>query len=88
MSRIIKKVSRAKASLYNNNIKLHVLSENRILEVQRTFMQQKSILGVLSLKYCNHIPIISQGGGNAELFRNKKGYFLSMCMLSVTMNLN
>lgn len=73
MSRIIKKVSRAIASLYNHYKKIP--SGHRIVEVQRALMQQSSIPGVVGLIDCTHIPSISPGGDNAELFRNRKGFF-------------
>lgn len=73
VSRVIKKVSRAIASLYKYHIKFP--AGNRILDVQRAFMQQSGIPGVVGLIDCTHIPIISPGGGNAELFRNRKGFF-------------
>ena len=38
-------------------------------------MRQSNIPGVVGLIDCTHIPIISPGGDNAELFRNRKGYF-------------
>lgn len=72
MSRIIKRVSRAIVSLYINYIKF---PGNRIVEVQRAFMQQSRIPGVVGLIDCTHVPIISPGGDNAELFRNRKGFF-------------
>ena len=74
VSRIIRKVSRAKASLYHTHIILP--SRSRLLDVQlRAFMRQSNIPGVVGLNKCTHIPIISPGGENAELFRNRKGYF-------------
>lgn len=38
-------------------------------------MQQSRISGVVGLIDFTHIPIISPGGDNAELFRNRKGFF-------------
>lgn len=73
VSRIIKIVSRAIASLYNNYKKCP--SGHRIVEVQRALMQQSSLPGVVGLIDCTHIPIISPGGDNAELFRNRNGFF-------------
>ena len=74
VSRIIRKVSRAIASLYHTHIILP--SRSRLLDVQlRAFMCQTNIPGVVGLIDCTPIPIISPGGDNAELFRNRKGYF-------------
>lgn len=85
VSRIIKIVSCAIASLYNNYQKCP--SGHRIVEVQRALMQQSSLPSVVGLIDCTHIPIISPGGDNAELFRNRKGFFfLLMCRQFVTTN--
>lgn len=59
VSRIIKKISRAIASLYNNYIKF----PSGLVEVQRAIMQQNSIPGVVGRIDCTHI------------FRNRKGFF-------------
>jgi hypothetical protein len=72
--RIIKKVSRSLASLYHHH-HIKFPATNRILDVQRAFMQQRGIPGVVGLMDCTQIPIISPGGDNAELFRNRKGHF-------------
>ena len=34
---------------------------------------------------CTHIPISLPGGDNAEIFRNRKGFFRLMCKQSVTL---
>lgn len=38
-------------------------------------MQQSSMPGVVGQIDCTHIPIISLGRDNAELFSNRNGYF-------------
>jgi len=37
---------------------------------------------------CTHIPIISPGGDNAELYRNRKGYFSINCQAVCDAELN
>ena len=50
-------------------------SENKVQEIQRQFMQQNRIPGIVGAIDCTHIPPQSPGGDTAELFRNRKGLF-------------
>lgn len=73
VSRIVKRVSSALASLYKNYVVFP--SGNRVTEIQRGFMNHSGIPGVVGAIDCTHIPIQSPGGDMAELFRNRKGFF-------------
>ena len=73
VSRMIKRVSIAFASLYKQYVKFP--SGNKIQEIQRQFMQQNRIPGIVGAIDCTHIPLQSPGGDTAELFRNRKGVF-------------
>ena len=73
VSRIIKRVSIALVSLYKQYVKFP--SVNKVQEIQRQYMQQSRIPGIVGAIDCTHIPIQSPGGDTAELFRNRKGLF-------------
>ena len=61
------------ASLYKQYVKFP--SGNKVQEIQRQFMQQNRIPGIVGAIDCTHIPPQSPGGDTAELFRNRKGVF-------------
>ena len=63
----------ALASLNKQYVKFP--SGNEVQEIQRQFMQQSRIPGVVGAIDCTHIPIQSPGRDTAELFRNRKGFF-------------
>ena len=60
VSRIIKRVSIALASLYKQYVKF--TSGNKVQEIQRQFMQQSRIPGIVGAIDCTYIPIQSPGG--------------------------
>ena len=70
---IIKDVSEAIASLRQTFIKFP--SGQRAHRIQHSFMQLSGIPGIIGAIDCTHVPILSPGGHQAELFRNRKGYF-------------
>ena len=71
--RIVKKISWAIASLSNRYIKF---PDNReLLNVKSKFKDIAGIPGIVGAIDCTHIPIVSPGGDNAELYRNRKGFF-------------
>lgn len=72
-SRIIKRVSEAIARLKNNYISF---PEGELLnDTKRDFWRIGQFPGVVGAIDCTHIKIVSPGGDNAELFRNRKGFF-------------
>jgi hypothetical protein len=50
-------------------------SGNKVAEIQRGFMNDSGIPGIVGAIDCTHSPIQSPGGNTAELFRNRKGFF-------------
>ncbi|XP_046398096.1 putative nuclease HARBI1 [Ischnura elegans] len=72
--RIIKKVSLHIAMLSEEFINFPSGREelNRLKEEFFAIARFPGIIGAID---CTHIPITSPGGGNAELFRNRKSYF-------------
>lgn len=73
ISRIVKRVSGVIASHYNEVIRFP--QGNALLHVQRGFMDIGGIPGIVGAIDCTHIPIQSPGGMNAELYRNRKGFY-------------
>lgn len=72
-SRIIKRVSEAIARLKNNYIKFP--DENMIHQSKLNFWRICGFPNVVGAIDCSHVKISSPGGQNAELYRNRKGYF-------------
>lgn len=73
ISRVVKRVSEVIASHYNEVIRFP--QGNALLHVQRGFMDIGGIPGIVGAIDCTHIPIQSPGGMNAELYRNRKGFY-------------
>lgn len=74
VSRIVRKVTRDIVRLRPNFIKMPETDE----EKRRTilgFYQIANFPGVIGAVDCTHIKIKSPGGNQAEVFRNRKGYF-------------
>jgi hypothetical protein len=73
-SRCVAKVSAALARLAPNFIKMPQTDQERA-EVQNDFFEIARFPRVLGAIDCTHIRIQSLGGRDAEIFRNRKGYF-------------
>ncbi|ERL89229.1 hypothetical protein D910_06603, partial [Dendroctonus ponderosae] len=72
--RIIPKVSRAIASLYSRFVKLPVTEDERS-KAMRNFYDIARFPHVIGAIDCTHVKIVSPGGTDAEVFRNRKSYF-------------
>lgn len=72
-SRIIKRVSEAIARLKNNHITFP--NENMLQQSKLNFWRIGGFPNVVGAIDCTHVKITSPGGENAELYRNRKGYF-------------
>ena len=73
VSRIVAKVTREIASLRGHFIFFPGADET--VHVHRRFHDIAGIPGVVGAIDCTHIAIQSPGGDQAELYRNRKGYF-------------
>lgn len=71
---IVQKVSYAIASLHKDFIKMP-LTEEELIEGSLAFYNIAKFPRTIGAVDCTHIRIQSPGGPNAELFRNRKGYF-------------
>ncbi|KAG5880719.1 hypothetical protein JTB14_025562 [Gonioctena quinquepunctata] len=74
VSRIIKKVSEAIASLRNQFITMPATPGQRLL-CQNKFYQLVRFPRVIGCVDCTHIKIRSPGGEDGEVYRNRKSYF-------------
>ncbi|KAJ8915524.1 hypothetical protein NQ315_012405 [Exocentrus adspersus] len=72
--RVIKKVSCEIARLCPHFIKMSQ-TKNEVIAVKAGFYDIRRFPNVLGCIDGTHIPIQSPGGQNAEIFRNRKGYF-------------
>ncbi|KAJ8934701.1 hypothetical protein NQ318_009576 [Aromia moschata] len=72
--RIIKKVTEAICQLSEEYIKMPASDED-IRRVQIGFFEKAYFPRVIALIDCTHVKIQSPGAINAEIFRNRKGYF-------------
>lgn len=73
VSRCVHKVLTSIASLKDRFIYFPTNDELRQLEIE--FFQKSGFPGVIGAIDCTHVPIVSPGGNDAELFRNRKGWF-------------
>lgn len=73
VSRIVKRVSNAFARHLQTyvNFPNHLNERRRITE---KFYQKANFPRVIGCIDCTHVRIISPGGENAEVFRNRKGW--------------
>jgi hypothetical protein len=72
--RIIHRVSATIASLSGQFITFPTTREERAATMRR-FHAIAAFPGILAAIDCTHVAIESPGGDNAELYRNRKGYF-------------
>jgi len=89
--RIVHRVSAAIASLREKYIKFPETMGDR-LAVMNSFYTNSGLPGVIGAVDCTHVPIQSPGGNQAEIYRNRKGYFsvnvqlvtdYNMCVMDV-----
>ena len=73
VSRIVARVSRKIAALRPDYIPFP--NRNEVPALQRKFHALCGIPGIIGAVDCTHIAVRSPGGDQAELFRNRKGYF-------------
>ncbi|CAH2013455.1 unnamed protein product, partial [Acanthoscelides obtectus] len=73
-SKIVKKVSEAIATFSGRFIKMPS-NDEEIRKAKSSFYEKAHVPRVIGSLDCTHIKIQSPGGNNAELFRNRKGYF-------------
>jgi len=72
--RAVHRVFAAIAGLCTKYVKFPGTPEER-RDVMNQFFVTSKLPGVLGAIDCTHIPIQSPGGNQAEIFRNRKGYF-------------
>jgi hypothetical protein len=72
--RIILRVSRLIAALVGQFVTFPDTQADK-LETMRAFYNLAHFAGMLGAVDCTHVPIQSPSGNNAELYRNRKGYF-------------
>ena len=73
VSRIITRCSRALAGLKQRYITFP--QDDEVNHIQEGFHGIAGLPGVIGVIDCTHVPTVSPGGEQAELFRNRKGYF-------------
>jgi nuclease HARBI1 len=72
--RTVHRVTRAIASLRSKYVKFPVTQQQR-RDVMNDFYASSKLPGVIGAVDCTHVPIQSPGGDDAEIYRNRKGYF-------------
>ena len=72
--RIVHKVTAAIARLCPKYVKFPTTAVERRNEMN-AFYRLSGLPGVLGAVDCTHVPIQSPGGVDAEIYRNRKGYF-------------
>ncbi|KAJ3665365.1 hypothetical protein Zmor_000862 [Zophobas morio] len=73
VSRIIARITRCIA--HRSNIEIRMPDPNESVQVCSDFYGIANFPRVVGAIDCTHIKITSPGGENAELYRNRKGYF-------------
>lgn len=73
-SRIVSKVSRSIAHMYGEYIKMPV-TEAECRNISQKFYNIAKFPKCIGAVDCTHIKILSPGGDNAEVYRNRKGFF-------------
>jgi len=72
--RIIHKVTAAIAKLSTKYVKFPATADERRKNTNE-FYQMPGLPGVIGAVDCTHVPTQSPGGVDAEIHRNRKGYF-------------
>jgi len=72
--KIVHKVTDVIASLRSKYVKFPDTQQER-QDVMNVFFTASKMPGVIGAVDCTHVPIQSPGGNDAEIFRNRKGYF-------------
>jgi nuclease HARBI1 len=72
--RIVHKVTEAIAGLRIKYVKFPTTPQER-QDTMNLFYSASKMPGVVGAIDCTHVPIQSPGGNDAEIFRNRKGYF-------------
>lgn len=72
--RIVHRVTDAIAGLCSQYVKFHNSPQEK-LDVMNLFYMASRMPGVIGAIDCTHVPIQSPGGNDAEIYRNRKGYF-------------
>lgn len=78
--RIIKNGITALCNLFPQYIQLPQTEEDQ-QEAQRDFFNVSHFPRIIGAVDCTHVKIQSPGGDNAEVFRNRKGYFSLNCQV-------
>jgi hypothetical protein len=72
--RTVHRVTRVIAGLSPKYIRFPSTDKER-RDTMQSFYQSTKFPGVLGAIDCTHVPIQSPGGDDAEIYRNRKGYF-------------
>jgi len=72
--RAVNKVTEAIAALRSKYVKFPASPQQR-QDIMNLFYTASKMPGVLGATDCTHVPIQSPGGDDAEIYRNRKGYF-------------
>lgn len=77
--RILHKVTSAILSKFHDFIEMP--NDTEKIKISTDFYMQSGIPNIIGLIDGTHIPITSPGGTDAELFRNRKGWFSLNCQI-------
>jgi nuclease HARBI1 len=72
--RTVHRVTRAIASLRSKYVRFPKTTQEKH-DIMHAFFKSSKMPGVLGAIDCTHVPIQSPGGDDAEIYRNRKGYF-------------
>jgi len=72
--RTVHKVIRTVAGLRSKYVRFPTTDQQR-RDTMQQFYKSSRLPGVLGAIDCTHVPIQSPGGNDAEIYRNRKGYF-------------
>jgi len=72
--RVVNKVTEAIAGLRQKYVKFPATPQER-QDTMNVFYTASKLPGVIGAIDCTHVPMQSSGGNDAEIYRNRKGYF-------------